>query len=124
MENTELAEQLFRAFESGDADTVRSLCKADMTAIQNLNPPMDLETLLEFSSAVNKVVPDLHYADVKRSATETGFVEEHSVLGTLPNGSELRLAACVVAEISEGKIRSLREYLDTSAAEGLLKALS
>ena len=124
MENNEIAEVLFRAFESGDAETVRSLCRADMKTIQNLNPPMDLETLLEFASAVNKVVPDLHYADVKRSATDTGFVEEHSVLGTLPDGSELRIAACVVGDVSEGKISSLREYLDTSAAEGLFKALS
>ena len=124
LKNTEIAEALFKAFENGDADTVRSLCKADLKATQNANPPMDLETLLAFSSAVNKIVPDLRYTNIVRSATESGFVEEHDVVGTLPDGSEMRLVVCVVADVSDGKISRLHEYLDTAAAQGLLKALT
>jgi ketosteroid isomerase-like protein len=123
MDNTQLAAALFKAFENGDAETARSLCSVDMQAFQNLNPPMDLDTLLEFSSAVKQIVPDFHYADISRSVTSTGFVEEHRVLGTLPDGTKLELAACVVAEVSEGRISRLREYVDTAAAVGLLKAL-
>jgi len=122
--NVEIAEALFAAFACGDVDAARALCAPDMQAIQNHGPAMTIDSLLEFSSAVTNVVQNFRYEDVVRSQTEGGFVEEHSVRGQLPDGSELKLAACVVADIKHGKITSLREYLDASAATGLLKALS
>lgn len=124
MTNTEMAEALFAAFANGDAATARTLCSADLKAFQNLNPPMNLQTLLTFAMAVKQLVPDFHYANARRSSTATGFVEEHTVSGTLPDGSQLQIAACVVADVKDGKIITLREYVDTAAAQGLLKALT
>lgn len=63
------------------------------------------------------------YADAIRSATATGFVEEHAVRGTLPDGSRLDLPVCVVADVVDGKKTNLREYFDTGAAAGLIRAL-
>lgn len=123
MSNAELCEALFDAFAKGDEERVRSLCAPDMQAQQNNNPPMDLDTLLEFSRSVLRVVDDFRYEDARRSETATGFVEEHSVRGVLPDGSALNLAVCVVADVRDGKICNLREYLDVSAASGLIAAL-
>lgn len=75
------------------------------------------------SLAVSGVVPDFRYEDRVVTGTDEGFVEEHMVCGTLPDGSALRLPACVVAEVRDGRIVRLREYLDTAAAAGLLQAL-
>ncbi|MFT4767856.1 MAG: ketosteroid isomerase-like protein [Glaciecola sp.] len=124
MDNTDICKALFDAFTTGDEDRVRSLCAPEIKAWQNNNPPMDLDTLLGFSHAVLEVVKDFRYEEVRRSATATGFVEEHRVRGTLPDYSKLDLAVCVVADIRDGKIYSLREYLDTSAATELRAALS
>ena len=124
MDNTEICEALFDAFEKGDGERVRALCALDMQARQNKNPPMDLDSLLEFSKAVLRVVKDFRYENAKRSNTATGFIEEHSVRGVLPDGSDLDIAVCVVAEVRNGKVCYLREYLDLSAASGLIKALS
>ena len=85
---------------------------------------MDLDTLIGFSMAVLGVVENFRYEEAVRSATETGFVEEHVVRGTLPDGSEMNLAVCVVGEVVDGKIVRLREYVDSAAAQGLIKALS
>jgi ketosteroid isomerase-like protein len=123
MNNIEVAQALFSAFADGDADAVRGLCAPDMRAYQNHGPAMNIDQLLEFSLAVHRIVDNFRYEDAIRSATAGGFVEEHSVQGILPDGSELRLAACVVAELRAGKVSELREYLDASAARGLLKAL-
>jgi ketosteroid isomerase-like protein len=123
MTNTNLADALFAAFENADADAVRSLCAPDFRGQQNLGPSMGLESLIRFSLAVSGVVPDFRYEDRVVTATDKGFVEEHMVCGSLPDGSALRLPACVVAEVKDGRIVSLREYLDTAAAAGLLKAL-
>ena len=124
MNSIELAESLFAAFASGDEQKVRSLCAEDLQAIQNFAPPMSLDALLKFSLAVNELVEGFRYEDAIRTETSSGFVEEHRVCGTLPDGSELNLAACVVAEVEQGRITVLREYLDGAAARGLVKALS
>lgn len=123
MEGTKLAELLFEALAKCDDDAVRKLCARDFRASQNGGAAMDLETLLGFNAAVHKVVRDFRYEDAVRSATETGFVEEHAVRGTLADGSRLELQVCVVAEVSGGKVSDVREYLDTKAAEGLIRAL-
>ena len=124
MNNEQIAAALFAAFASGDMDTVRSLCAPTFKARQNLNNEFDLETLIQFSQAVTAVVSDFRYDDAIRSNTGNGFVEEHAIKGTLADGSELNLMACVVADVEDGKIVQLREYVDTAAAAGVLAALS
>lgn len=123
MENSVICEKLFEAFANGDADGVRELCSADSETVQNGGTTMDLETLLHFTFSVLEVVKDFRYEDAIRSTTETGFVEEHRVRGTLPDGSEMNLYACVVGEVEDGKITKLREYVDSAAAAGLITAL-
>ncbi|WOJ92767.1 nuclear transport factor 2 family protein [Congregibacter variabilis] len=124
MDNTQICEALFDAFATGNEERARALCSPDLQAWQNSNPPMGLDLLLAFSKSVHSVVQDFRYEEAKRSATATGFVEEHRVRGTLPDGGSLDLAVCVVADVRDGKVVDLREYLDTSAASGLIAALS
>jgi ketosteroid isomerase-like protein len=124
MDGTKLAASLFEAFAACDDDAVRKLCARDFRASQNGGAAMDLETLLAFNAAVHKAVRDFLYESPIRSATEAGFVEEHAVRGTLGDGSRFELQVCVVAEVSGGKVTALREYFDSKAAEGLVRALS
>lgn len=124
MENTKLARALFDAFAANDAAAASNLCAANMQASQNGGPPLTLEALLGFTAAVHNVTENFRYENIVCSATATGFVEEHSVRGTLPDGSQLDLVTCVVAEVKDGKIVELREYVDSTKAAGLIKALS
>ena len=124
MDGTKLSESLFAALVTCNDEAVRKLCAPNFRASQNGGPAMDLDTLLGFNAAVHKAVRDFRYENPVRSATATGFVEEHAVRGTLPDGSRLDLQVCVVAEVSGGKVTALREYLDGKAAEGLIRALS
>ncbi len=124
MQNEELARTLFEAFENGDAEAVRSLCAPDFEARQNDGPVITLEPLLEFALAVLKVVQNFRYEDAVRSGTSSGFVEEHSVRGILPDGSDLNLRVCVVADVRDGRVANVREYFDSAAAAGLISALS
>ena len=124
MGNDEICAKLFEAFTVGDESAVRALCAPDLVARQNGNPPMSLDALVQFSEAVLGVVSSFRYEDVIRSVTTTGFVEEHAVRGELPDGSQLDMAVCVVADVQDGKIVSLREYLDLNDAAGLIAALA
>ena len=124
MNNVELAAALFSALETAAAEPVRNLCRADLAASQNGGPILNLESLLNLATAATGVVKGFRYENAVRSATEAGFVEEHDVCGTLPDGSELKLAVCVVADVRDGRISALREYFDSRAAAGLAAALA
>jgi Ketosteroid isomerase-related protein len=124
MSNADLAERLFAGLAAGDAAAVGDLCADDFRGYQNAGPAMDLATLMNFTRAVLGVVEGFRYEEAIRSATATGFVEEHRVRGTLPDGSALDIAACVVGEVRDGRVVELREYLDSRAATPLLKALA
>lgn len=124
MNNADIAEALFAAFAAGDADAAKALCSPDLKASQNGGPLMDLDTVLHFAVAVKAAAPDFRYEEAVRSATDSGFVEEHRVRGTFTNGGEIDLVVCIVATIEDGKITVLREYFDPAGAAALGAALS
>jgi ketosteroid isomerase-like protein len=123
MTNAEIASQLFAALAGQDEAAVRGLCSPDLKVRQNNGPPMSLDSLLKFNRMVGKAVTGFRYEDAVCSATEAGFVEEHAVRGTLPDGKPLELAVCVVADVKDGKVTIVREYVDTAASAGLSAAL-
>ncbi|MCK0127150.1 nuclear transport factor 2 family protein [Erythrobacter sp. F6033] len=123
MSHSELARQLFDAFQAGDANAARKVCSADMIGRQNGGQKMDLDTILHFAVAVKNAAPDFRYEDIVCSETETGFVEEHRVRANFGTHGELDLQVCIVADVREGKIAAIREYFDPTGAAALSKAL-
>ncbi|MEP0391531.1 MAG: nuclear transport factor 2 family protein [Erythrobacter sp.] len=123
MDNITLCRRFFSALEANDLAAARKLCARSFEGSQNGGPSMNVDTLMQFTGAVHLIVPDFHYENTNCTANDAGFVEEHDVCGTLPNGETFKLVVCVVAQVSDGKITALREYVDTGAAAGLLKAL-
>ena len=124
MDNAAIAAALFAGLAADDAATVRRLCAADFMLVQNGGAPMNLETLLRFNAAVHRVVPDFGYSQTICAATASGFVEEHVAGGTMADGTALRLAVCVVAEVTDGRVTEVREYFDSAASASLVAALS
>lgn len=123
-DNVAVARAMFDAFQAGDVEAARDILAEDFKGSQNGGPDMDRATLLGFSGAVKAAVPDFRYEDIVCSATDTGFVEEHTVRGTLPDGDQIGLRLCVVGTVAGGKVTVLREYLDSAGAAGLAKALA
>ena len=124
MNKQAVARALFSAFMSGDDDSARSLCEANLQACQNGGPPMTLDKLLGFAKTVRDITKNFRYENIDCSETASGFVEEHDVCATLPDGSEFSMPACIVATIIDGKITHLNEYFDTGSAVKLAKALA
>ncbi len=124
MDNAAIASALFAALAADDAATVRRLCAADFTLVQNGGAPMGLEQLLRFNAAVHRVVPGFGYSEAYCSPTTSGFVEEHVAGGTMADGTVLRLTLCVVADVTGGRVSHVREYFDSAAAARLVTALS
>ena len=123
MDMIKIARRFFTALEVSDLESARALCADEFTGSQNGGPPMDLDALMQMTAAVHQVIPDFRYENAVRWETPSGFVDEHDVCGTLPDGSSFRLVLCVVGEVAGGKIVKLREYVDSAAAAGLIKAI-
>ena len=123
-DNISIARAMFDAFQAGDTDAARAILADDFTGSQNGGPAMSRDVLLGFSGAVKAAVPDFRYEEIDCAATPDGFVEEHTVRGTLPDGEAINLRLCVVGTVESGKVTSLREYLDSAGAAGLAKALA
>jgi ketosteroid isomerase-like protein len=122
--NTEISERFFAASASGDMAALRALCSEGITISQNGGPAQGFEALGGLASSVKRVAPDFHYENPVRVETGNGFVEEHDAVGTLPDGTVFRIAACVVAVVADGRIVTMHEYLDSAQARPLIKALS
>ena len=123
-DHTLIARALFDSFQAGDIETARRLCHEDFAGSQNGGGAMNRDGLLGFVNAVKAKVPDFRYEDIECAATADGFVEEHTIKGSLPGGEELNLRLCVVASIKDGQVHTVREYVDTARAIGLAKALA
>jgi ketosteroid isomerase-like protein len=110
-----LAERLFTAVTTGDIDGVRACYAPDVVVWHNSdNVGQSAEENLRVLGWVTKNIRDLRYEEVRRQRTPTGFVQQHVLRGTAPNGTALAVPACLVATVVDGRITRLDEYLDAS----------
>lgn len=123
MDNEKLCRLFFTSLEVTDHETIKNLCADTFAATQNGGPAIDVDALIGFNAHVHNVVPDFHYSDAICKVTDNGFVEEHSVRGTLPDGAGFEFKVCLVGEVADGKITTMREYADTGAAAAFLAAI-
>ncbi len=68
---------------------------------------------------VTKNIASLRYEEVRRHVTPSGFVQQHVLRGTAPNGKPLEVPACILCSVANGRITRLDEYLDSAQLEVL-----
>ena len=54
----------------------------------------------------------LQYTDIHRAHTDEGIVQQHLVVGVLPDGRRLEMPACLILTIQGERIVSIDEYSD------------
>jgi ketosteroid isomerase-like protein len=110
----DLAERLFAAFEANDSVTLESCCHPAARFWKNGVESGTLPELLPTWATLSTRIGHHRYTEVRRSIFDGGFVEEHRVLSTMPDGTALDVVACVVATVdSHGQITELREYVNS-----------
>ena len=123
-DNKQLARKFFEATGSGNRALFEKICSGDFKGTQNNGPAMTADQLAAYSKHVLTRVQNFRYENIICSSTESGFVEEHDVCCDFSDGGELRLRVCIVADVEDGKIISVREYADSRAAKKLIEAIS
>ena len=111
----DVADRLFAAIEAGDLDAVRALYAPDAVIWHNTDgSEQTVEENLRVLRWVVDHLADRRYEDVRRSPTDTGFVQQHVLRCTRPDGVRVEVPACLVVTCGAGRITRLEEYLDSA----------
>ncbi|HVM53669.1 MAG TPA: nuclear transport factor 2 family protein [Acidimicrobiales bacterium] len=108
-----IADRLFRAFEKHDAKTLRELCAPHARFWSSATKrESDIEELIEALPGMKAAIGKHRYEEVRRMVAPDGFVEQHRVRATRPDGKDVDIEACVVVRVDEDdRIVRLDEYL-------------
>jgi ketosteroid isomerase-like protein len=113
-EHRRLCHTLFDAIERGDLTTVADCYASEMTMWCNFTGET---TTRDENLAALAAGAGLHrrrlYNDRIISTFDDGFVVQYTTNVVLHNGKRRALWACLVAEVRDGKITKLFEYLDS-----------
>jgi ketosteroid isomerase-like protein len=117
-----VADRLFTAIEAGDLDTVRALYDPAAEVWHNTDGVVQRrdENLATLAWVVRNL-RGLRYTDIRRSATDDGFVQRHVLVATNRAGRRVELPACVVVTVRDGLITRLDEYLDSAAVAAIME---
>ncbi len=117
----EVARALIDAIGRGDAQAAAAVYHEDAAVYRNFDGrTIDKAETAKVLRFLTSKVEGLRYDDIRLAATADGFVQEHVLVGTAPSGAPVRCPACLVAEVRDGTIFRLREYLDSAALAPLL----
>lgn len=113
MTNLDIANRFFNALLAGDATELDSLFAKDATFWQNFSGrDQQRDNFLPGFSKLAGIITDLRLDNVRRTGTASGFVEQHTLCGVTASGAELAAHGCFIAQVNDGKIARIEEYLD------------
>lgn len=111
----QLADRFFAAIPKGDLETVRGIYAPDALIWHNDDQAtQSVEQNLRVLAWVVKNISGLRYEEIRRHVTPSGFVQQHVLRGTAPNGRALEVPACILCTVKDGRITRLDEYLDSA----------
>lgn len=119
----QLAERLFGAITAGNVEAVRDIYASDAVIWHNNDGlEQSADDNLRVLQWVVTNIRNLRYENVRRQRTDSGFMQQHVLRGTAPNGQELSIPACIVCAVDNGQITRLEEYLDSAHIAPLLQS--
>jgi ketosteroid isomerase-like protein len=113
----ELAKNFFNAVERGDVNALKNYYAPNAKIWHNTDeleqtPDDNVQTLQGFVARIR----DRRYGDRRVHAFPGGFVHQHTLSGVrTADGVAVRLAACIVCQVENGRITRLDEYFDSAA---------
>jgi ketosteroid isomerase-like protein len=115
-----LATELLAAITTTDVEALQRIYAPDVVIWHNFDQvEQTLEENLKVMFWMGKRLSGMEYGDIHRQPTPTGYVQQHILRGTAPDGTKLEMPACLVVTIKGERITRLDEYLDPAGAAAL-----
>jgi len=120
-EYLDFAERFVGAIQAGDTAAVRA-CYAPDAKLWHNNDGIEqtVDQNMKVLDWFIRTLPDRNYRVLRREALPDGFMQQHVLEATLPDGTKWAMDACVVVKMEGGLITRLDEYID-SAKSGALR---
>ncbi len=111
-----LASRFFDAIELGDIGTVLAIYAPNAVIWHNTDeldctPEQNGDVLRGFVARIR----ERRYENRRVDIFPDGFVQQHVLTGVRADGRRLRLSACIVCRVENGRITRLDEYFDSTA---------
>ena len=120
-ETLHLADRLFLAIEAGDLEAVTGCYDPGIVVWTNVDGrEQDLTRSLRVLGWLCSRLEARHYDVVRRELIPGGFLQEHVLRGTAPDGTAVAMPACIIATVEGDKITRMHEYLDPAGVSALL----
>jgi uncharacterized protein len=126
-QNKEMVKATWTAFGKGDlktafgnmADNVSWLVPGSIAGVSGVKRGKD--EILKFMGSVGAVLPEGMHSEITRAyADGDTVILELTNKAKVSNGKSYENEYCFVFEIENGKIRRIREYVDTQKAKEIL----
>jgi len=118
----ELADRLFKAIESGDTATVAELYAPDVKVWHNYDQiEQERDANLAVLGWMARKVADVRYEEIRRELLPDGFLQQHILRGTAPDGTALEVPAILRVYCAHGAVTRIEEYLDTAQVAALMR---
>ena len=119
-ETLALADRMFMDIEQGDLDDLREIYAAGIVVWANYDDrEHDLDGSMRLLGWLCAKLGDRRYDVRRREVIPGGFLQEHVLCGTAPDGSAVAMPACIVATVADGRITRMHEYLDPMGVRAL-----
>lgn len=120
-EHIALANELRARIEAGDVAGVDALYDDRAVVWRNIdNRELTKRQMLRVIEFLATQVDNLRYEDVRVNATESGYVQQHTLRCVAANGTPVEARACLVVAVEGGRVLRLDEYLDSAAMAPLM----
>ena len=114
------ARKFVGAIQSGDTDTVRACYHPDAKLWHNNDGiEQTVDQNMKVLDWFIRALPDRNYRVTRLEALPDGFMQQHVLEATLPDGTPWKMSACVVIKMENGLITRLDEYLDSAEGKAL-----
>lgn len=115
-----LADRIFAAIEAGDVEAVRAIYADDVEVWHNFDMVTQTrEENLRTLGWMHAHAQDLRYTEVRRIVLDHGFVQQHVLRATAPNGTAMAIPAMLHVHCAGGRITRIEEYLDPAQAAAM-----
>lgn len=113
----DFSDRFSAVLERGDADAARTFYAPDAKIWHNFDDhEQSVDENLKTLAWMHRKLPVRHYNIQRREVLNDGWVQQHVVEATLPDGRPFRMTACCVVKMKDGLIVRLDEYLDPAQA--------
>ena len=117
MDVRDFAARFMTALGRGDPDEVRAFYAPDAALWHNFDDvAQTVDENLKLMAWMARKLPQRHYRVTRLELLPDGWMQQHVLEATLPDGRPFRLLACCVVQVKDGVITRIDEYLDPAQA--------